>query len=240
MRYSLDRYHMQIEIETKETDIPPDQKARMQDGIERLGEAVAGFPSSDLKMLIIHHPRSNRFHAEAKLKLPGATLFTGHWDPYSDRAIDGCLSKLIHKVEHYRAHPDREARQDAEGRAALDEALIAPTDPDAGPLGEAVAAGDYSRFRELLADYEDWLRRRVGRWVQRYPEADERVGDTVPIPDVVEEVYLLAFERYPDRPDEVPLSQWLDDLVDPALRELYLNWDEERENVSMARTLRAM
>ena len=238
MRYSFDRYNLQLEIEAKECQIPTDQLARIQDRLDELGRAVAAFASSELKLLVIHHPRSNRYHAEAKLKLPGETLFTGQWDEVLDAALDACLTKLLRKVEHYRAHPDHRARQAAEQRAARDWALAAPANPDEGELGQAVSAGDYSRFRELLADYEDWLRLRVGRWVQRYPEADERIGESVLIVDVVEEVYLLAFEEYPRRPDEVPFGQWLDKLVDPALREIYRDWENERENVSVARTLR--
>lgn len=238
MRYSLDRYHLAIEIETKECDIPADLRTRMQEDIERLGTAVRSFPSSQLNLLIIHHPRSDRFHAEAKLKLPGKTLFTGEWDAYADLAVNRCLAKLRHKVDHYRAHPDHEALRQAEQRAALDRKYVAPTDPDVGRLGQAVQAGDYSSFREGLADFEEWLRDRVGRWVQRYPDADERVGEVIPIADVVEEIYLMAFERYHERPDEIPFHQWLDDLVDPSLRAIYRNWDEERENVSLARTLR--
>jgi ribosome-associated translation inhibitor RaiA len=238
MRYSLDRYHLQLEIETKECDIPDDQRARIQDDIDQVGEAVQDFPTSELKLLAVRHPRSDRFHVEARLKLPGKTLFTGQWDPHLDAALTGCLQKLVHKVRDYRTHPNREGKRRAEDLAAQDQELIVPTDADAGELGEAVAAGDYSRFRELLADYEDWLRNRVGRWVQRFPEADERIGESVPIADVVEEVYLQAFTHYGERPDEIPFSKWLDDLVDPSLRTIYRNWDEERENVSFARTLR--
>lgn len=238
MRYSLDRYRMRIEIDTKECDIPADLRTRMQEEIGRLGQAVHTFPESELDLLIIHHPRSDRFHAEAKLKLPGKTLFTGEWDAYADLAINRCLAKLRRKVEDYRAHPDREALRQAAQRAELDRKFVAPTDPDVGRLGQAVDAGDYSTFRETLAPFEEWLRDRVGRWVQRYPEADERVGEVIPIADVVEEVYLMAFERYHERPDEIPFHQWLDELIDPSLRAIYHNWDEERENVSLARTLR--
>lgn len=40
------------------------------------------------------------------------------------------------------------------------------------------------------------------------------------------------------RPFEVPLHQWLDDLIDPSLKALLRHPEEERENASFARTLR--
>jgi hypothetical protein len=55
---------------------------------------------------------------------------------------------------------------------------------------------------------------------------------------MVEEVYLHAFEHYPRRPTQVPFHQWLEDLMDPSLKALLRHPDQERENASLARTLR--
>jgi hypothetical protein len=121
---------------------------------------------------------------------------------------------------------------------SLDRDIVAPQDADAGPVGEAFRAGNYRAFRTALAGYEDWVRRRVGRWVQRYPEAEAQLGDGLLIGDLVEEVYLNAFENYGQRPDEVALHQWLDNLIDPSLKALLRNPDEERQNASFARTVR--
>jgi hypothetical protein len=115
---------------------------------------------------------------------------------------------------------------------------VAPADPDTGILGRAFSAGDYRAFRTALSGYEEWLRKRVGRWIQRYPEAEARLGRGLAIGDMVEEVYLQAFEHYGRRPVAVPFHQWLEDLMDPSLKALLRHPDEERENASLARTLR--
>jgi hypothetical protein len=128
--------------------------------------------------------------------------------------------------------------EEAERQPASAREIFAPTDPDSGVLGAAVRAGDYRAFRTALSGYEDWLRKRVGRWLQRFPEAEARIGRGLAIGDVVEEIYLAAFERYGQRPDEVPLHQWLEDLIDPSWRVLLRHPDAERENASLARTLR--
>ena len=106
------------------------------------------------------------------------------------------------------------------------------------PLGTAARAGDYRAFRIGLAGYEEWLRRRVGRWVQRYPDAEARIGNGLRIGDLVEEVYLNAFEGFTRRPTDIRLSDWLDRLIDPSLKLMLRDPDGEKENASLARTWR--
>jgi ribosome-associated translation inhibitor RaiA len=238
MHYTDDRSHLRVEIHEKECRIPEDERARMQSSLGRLSESVRDFPSSDLTLKVIHHPRSGAYHVEARLRVPGRTLFSGDQDAYLDTAFQRCLRKLVQHVEAYRADPNRAAQEQARRRDALDNNIVAPEDPADGVLGRAVTAGDYRRFRTALAGYEDWIRTRVGRWIQRYPEAEARVGDGLLIGDLVEEVYLNAFERFTKRRQEVRLRDWLDGLIDLSLKMLMKRPDEERENASLARTLR--
>jgi len=238
MQYSDDRYHLRVDIQAKGCEIPPDERARMQTILPALGEVVQDFPASDLGIKVIHHARSATYHVEFKLKLPGRTLFTGEEDAYLDTAFQRVVNKLVLKVAVYKQQPEPDAAKVAEHRIALDRAVVAPADQPAGPIAEAVRNGDYRAFRTALVGYEDWLRNRIGRWVQRYPEADAQVGDGLKLGDLVEEVYLSAFERFFQRPAELRLSEWLDRLIDPSLKALLRHPDEERENASMARTVR--
>jgi ribosome-associated translation inhibitor RaiA len=237
MHYDDDRNHLHVEIEAREFVLPADELTRMQRSLEPIGEAVRDYPRADLRVLAIRHPRSASYHVEARVKVPGATLLTGDHDAYLDSAFQRCVRKLVRRVEEHKSRPGRREAEAAR-REALDDEVVAPEAPEPGPLGRAVAAGDYRAFRNGLIGYEDWLRRRVGRWVQRYPAAQARVGDGLLIGDLVEEVYLNAFERYAQRPREVPFSDWLGGLIDPSLREMLRHPDEERENASLARTLR--
>jgi hypothetical protein len=238
MQYDDDRNHLHVEISAKECNIPADELTRMQRALEPVGEAVRDFPRSDLWVSAVRHPRSNTFHVEAKLKLPDATLMTGDRDAYLDSAFQRCVRKLVHRVQGYKEYPDRRAADVGQRRIDLDNDVVVPEPPEFGPVGQAVAGGDYMRFRNALLGYEDWLRKRVGRWVQRYPDAQAQLGNGLRIGDLVEEVYLNAFERYGERPRDVRFSDWLDGLIDPSLKELLRHPDEERQNASMARTLR--
>jgi hypothetical protein len=238
MHYTEDRYHLQVEISARECIIPPDELARMQRLLEPLGEAVEECSSSQLGITVIHQPRSRVFHVAARLTLPTGSVSAEDRDDYLDSAFQRCVATLIQRVRDGQPRPPVQTARD--WLAVLDRDVVAPEDPDAGPLGEAVRAGDYRAFRLALSGYEDWLRGRVGRWVQRYPEAEAGVGRRLRIGDLVEEVYLSAFESFLERPTDVRLSDWLERLIDPSLKALLRHPDEERENASLARTLREL
>lgn len=237
MHFSVD--HLSVDVTTKECGIPPDERARLQAPLGELGDAVSEFPNASLRVNVSYHPPSELYHVEAKLQLPGRTIFSGYKDAYLDTALQRCLRKMIHKTEAYKEHPDREAVWAAKHQAAFDTEVIAPEDPEVGPLAEAAAAGDYRTFRTALVGYEDWLRKRIGRLVQRHPEAQARLGRELLLGDVVEEVYLNAFEAFTGRPTDVRLSEWLEGLIEPSLRALLQHPEEESTAASLARTVRA-
>ena len=240
MQYTDHHHHLRVEFQTRECQIPSDELTRMERSLTPLAEAVQDFASAELRFTITYHPRIPAYHVEARLKLPGRTLFTGSQDTYLDSAFQRCVNKIARRAEAYREHPDREAGEVAQDEAALDRDIVAPEDPGAGPLGEAVRAGSFRAFRNLLSGYEEWLRKRVGRWVQRHPEAQARGGKDLRLGDLVEEVFLNAFEHYAGRPTEVPLHEWLNGLLEPSLQLFLRHPDQERENASLARSLREM
>jgi hypothetical protein len=238
MQYSDDRYRLRVKIQPKECNIPEDELARMQQLLQPVGEAVQDFPGSDLTINVIRHPRSQAYHVEARLKVPGKALFSSDEDPYLDTAFQRCLRKLVQRVGVYKENPDKAALEQTQRRNQLGNNIVAPQAPAAGPLGQTIEAGDYRAFRLALSGYEEWLRKRVGRWIQRYPEAEARLHNGLVIGDVIEEVYLNAFEHFTERPRQVALHDWLDGLIDPSLKLLLKHPDQGRENASLARTLR--
>lgn len=237
MRYA-NTGHLRLSVEAKGCKIPDDERARMEETLTPLREAANGLPEPELLLKVIHHPRSQVYNVEARLRLPGRTLSTADGDAYLDSAFQRCVRKLVQRLDDYRVNPDREAVETARRREALATERVAPEGPDVGLVGRAVEAGDYKAFRTALAGYEDWIRLRVGRWLQRYPDAEKRVGDGILIGDLVEEVYLNAFEGYRRRRAEVPFQEWLEGLIDPSVRALVADPDGEHENASLARTLR--
>jgi hypothetical protein len=238
MHFTDDRYHLRVELQAKECSIPEDERVRLQNFLVPLGEAVQDLAASDLAINVVHHPATQVYHIELKLKVPGQTLLAVEKDPYLDSALQRGLRQLVRQVETYQSQANGKARAAAEQRSALQRDVVAPEDPNTGPLAEAVRTGDYRAFRAGLGTYEAWIAKRVGRWVQRYPQANAQIGDKLRLGDLVEAVYLQAFERFGKRSTTVRLSEWLEGLIDPALRTMLRHPSEEQENVSLARTVR--
>jgi len=66
------------------------------------------------------------------------------------------------------------------------------------------------------------------------------VGRRFTIADIVEEGFLDAFEGYEQRPKDVRFGDWLERLIDPAVKEMMRHPDQVLENVSMARTVQGV
>ena len=73
----------------------------------------------------------------------------------------------------------------------------------------------------------------------RYGPRLNLTSDADALDDLVEEVFLCAFEGYSSRPKEARLGNWIEGLIDPAVKELQRNGHDELENIKMARTARA-
>jgi hypothetical protein len=237
MHHTDQRHQLRVNIETKECNLPSDELARIQGPLDEVAASIGDLPAQ-LHLTIVQHPHSRRFHVDAALRLPRETLFTGDWDSYLDTALERCVRKLLRKTERYHDGGDHRADTIARDIQRQNNQIVAPEDPDAGALGEAARSGDYHRFRKLLAGHEDWLRLRIGRWLQRYPQMEAELGRRVSIGDLVEEVLLNAFESFGGRSHDVPLHEWLDSLVDPSLQDFRHDPIDERENISFARTVR--
>jgi len=238
MQYTDERHHLRVSFDAKGYDFSPDDLARLEAAVSPLAEVVDGRGVSELAVTAVFHSRSNTFRTEARLKTPGHAARTAERHPDLREGFRRCVSKLARRLETAKASKDGQAAVTAERRAALDRDVVAPEDPADGPLGALVRAGDYKGFRTAMSGYEEWLRKRVGRWVQRYPEAERQIGEGLLIGDLIEEVFLSAFENFIHRPTDVRLSEWLDHLIDPSLKLLLRDGGDEREAISFARTLR--
>ncbi len=92
--------------------------------------------------------------------------------------------------------PERQKTGEGDAPDAAADGAARPAAIDA-----AVRDGDYAAFRTATFVYEEPVRKRAGRWVERYPEAEAQIGKQLEIADIVEEVFLNAFEQYDRRPN---------------------------------------
>jgi hypothetical protein len=225
--------NLRLEINSSGYTLSAEEREKLNVGVHTLARAVRGFPVADLHVDIARYSRSNEYHVRTNLRLTKRTLSTGQRDPLLYFAYERCISKLLKKLSAYKEDlANRELYQ--VGNEGGQNTVEPSSEPDGRALEKAVLERDFALFRTIVSVYDDALSARVGRWIQRYPEIQARVGREFIISDVVEEIYLNAFEQYESRP-AIRMSEWLEKLIDPSLRAL-VDDPDERQNVSFAAT----
>jgi ribosome-associated translation inhibitor RaiA len=236
MQFSDQSYNMRIELDTKNLELSPPEIQKIEEALDPLREPVEKFPVRDLYLTIERQPRSGRYRVKAALQLPGRGLTTGGIDDHIMPAVQQSVFRLRHKLVAY-----EERMEGVEEKAKHEEGTrhdVIPTQPvDPQAIDNAVRAGDYATFRRLMSDYEEALRNRIGRWIERYPQVAAQLQEQVYLEDIIEEVFLTAFDEYDKRPQAVMFGDWLEGLIDPSVKLVSKADDEELENISFARTL---
>lgn len=226
---------MQTIFDVHQYELPDIVRRELEDDLDGLTRQVENFPVADLHVLIEGNARSNDVSVKLTLILPGTTLVANDHDPVLSAAFEQCLGSLSHSVEGYKARLDNEEERQKTEKGTVHD-MLPTTDIDLSGLEAAEAAGDYGRFRSVLLPFEDAVQARAGRWVQRFPEYEVRIGRDVKMSDVVEEVFLTAFDEYSARPEGVPLGEWLAGLIAPAVKALMTQTDKELEYINLSRT----
>jgi ribosome-associated translation inhibitor RaiA len=237
MPFSDESQNLRIELDIKNCRFSPAELEKMERALDPLREPVRDFPVSDLYVTVAYHPRSLDFHVRSSLVLPGRTLFTGDRDEDPLSAWSRCVRKLLNKVTAYKERLSAKPEK-AKVREGTAQEVVPTREPDVETLDQAVRTGDYRSFREAMFVYEEPVQKRAGRWIERYPEFEIQLGAAFTIDDLVEEVFLNAFEWYDDRPRAVRLGEWLEQLIDPAVKTLLKDPDAEQENIDLVRTWR--
>lgn len=235
MSHSNDFHGLRVKTDAGQYPITRREQERMATDLATLKKVVADFPVSELQVEITQQS-SGRVHVATSLRLPSRTLFTASHNDQMHPAWEHCLRKLVHKVTAYKERMSNKPTYSKENQGTLHNVRPSMEVERAG-LDQAVQELDYPAFRSALAVYDDSLEARVGRWVERYPQVSRSLGDGLTIAEIVEEVYLNAFERYDERPP-LRLGEWLESLIDPSIRTLVENSASERENLSFLETAR--
>jgi len=229
---------LQVIFDVHQYRLSPAEEQILRGQLDGLAPQVAHFPIADLHVLVEGNARTNDVSLKLSLILPGTTLVVHDHDAVPQTAFERCVDSLIEELHAYKDQlgqvPERQKLEKGTHQELHPAVAI-----DTEALDAAIRDGNYAAFRVALLPYEEGLRKLVGRWVQRYPEFEAQIGRRIQIADLVEGVFLSAFEGYGQRPRDVPLGVWLQNLIDPALKALQKHPDEELENIQMARAARA-
>jgi hypothetical protein len=239
MKPANTKHELRIQLDTKQCTLSAHEIEKMETNLGVLRTRAAQFPISDLYVTVTHFPRTGDYHVKTSLVLTGRTLFTGDRDVLVHPAFLRCIHKLIAKLDAY-IETLANKPTIAKYREGTQLDVVGAGMPDAARIERAVQEGDYAAFRRTLDPFDESVRRRVSRWINRYPQLEARLGEVLSVDDAVEEVFLNAYERYLDRPQALRLGEWLENLIDPSLRALLDHPREELESISCARTLQEM
>lgn len=238
MPFSDDRYQLQVQYDTRQFTLTEEMTDRLERELNGLANVVKDFPSPQLHVEIVRHPRSEDFHVKMALKLTRPQVFfTGDRDEQVYSAFKRCARKLVAKAAAYK-HEMTEKPPGVNPDPRDGRHVMAAAAPELAAMDEAAENGDYAAFRSASAMYENALGRRIGRWIERYPDAAALLGESIFISEIVEEVFLNAFEQWDRRPAPPQgLGEWLEELIDPAIQALLADPETERENLSYVRSL---
>jgi ribosome-associated translation inhibitor RaiA len=207
---------------------------RLEAELQEVAPLVQNFPISDAHVLIEHNQRSNDYSVKVSLVLPGATLVGHDHDQVWHAAFERCLDGLVENVRAYKDELGQVPERQKQEKGTRQE-VLPDVDPDPAALEAAAGAEDYTAFRLAIYGFEEPLRKRAGRWVERYPDFQARLGKGLEIADLVEGVLVRAFESYDQRPREIRFGDWLETLLDPTIKALLRHQDEELEHLNLLR-----
>lgn len=233
MAFSDKTYNLRIETDSGEYALSPADQGKMDADSGNATPLGGSFPLSDLKIEIASQS-NGQVTVATSLRLPSRTLFARDHDRTWHPAWERCVKRLVERVGAYKERLSNKSTYAKEQQGTSHD--VRPTmDPDLEVLNRAVADLDYTAFRNEMAVYEEALIGRVGRWVERYPAVERQLGKSLGISEIVEEVFLNAFESYDERPPS-RMGQWIESLIDPSVQYLVQHRDEEKENVSFVQS----
>ena len=213
----------------------PQELETIQAEIERLKPLVEEFPTQILHVNIEFNSHSEEYEVKLALILPGQTFATGnvtdHWEP----GLETSVQNMIRRVTHYKATMSGEPE-----RARIAAGTTMEVEPnrrmDGQQVANAVEQDNFVEFRKAMYPIEETLRDRIGRWIQRYPQIQANLGQHFTLADVVEETFMMAFDNYHDWQPVMFFGQWIETLIDPAMKKIARDPDSDLETISFQNT----
>lgn len=238
MTFSDQSYNLLVDLDMKHGQLPPHELNKMETMLSPLNDLVRNFPVSKLHVLISHRRRTSDYLVRTSLILPGDTLVSSDHQPLAHTAFEHCIHNLVREVRRYKDQLGAVPEQ-AKHTEGTHHELIPTLPPDAEAVEAAVQSGDYAAFRLATTGYDGPVTALVGRWIERYPVVAAHLGRDLHISDVVEDVFLIAFEEYEYRSKEIRFGEWLGRHIDTAIKAMANHPEDELRNINMVRLAHA-
>ena len=216
------------------SDVGEDVKTRLEaywaKKLPRLQRLLVPYPADlqEIRLTVSHHQQNSRhsfYEARAVIRLPTGTLAAeaSNVDPHV--VLDRIADTLVAEV---RRHKEKLRRDDIFKRKNRDRADLTAAGPT---LQRHVEGGQREDFFRLLLPHLEFLRDYARREIRILEREGTLHRGEVTVNDLLDQVLVLAWERFADRPRRLSLDLWLTDLLQEALEQ----WikQEHRPHVSL-------
>ena len=226
---------LDADLDAENMTLSETEVSAIETEVDRLRPLVAEFPTKVLHVNLKYNDNSEDYEVRLALVLPGQTFATGGVTQSWHLGLETAVTKLIRRIKHYKE--DLEGITDRRHHAQDTDHAVEPTQQiDGNAVTEAVGSGNYGQYRRLMFPFESALRMRIGRWVERYPQVNQMIGDRIAIADIMEEVFMLAFDRHDQWTPGLMYGPWLETLVDPAVEAIANDPEGELQAIGFQRS----
>lgn len=228
-----------LQVDAENFQLSNDDLEQIRADCSDLDPLLVEFPTLRVLLNILHYERSNAYESKLSIVTPGQTISTRETAGSWNAAFNACLQKAHRRVKHY-----REIMQQQQADVPAYDAISGTVDPtqqlDGAVVSQAIESDDYLSFRKAMWPLEPALRRRVSEWLRRYPDLESMIladdDAAFSTADLVEEVFMLAFDQYGKWPREMFFGQWIETLIDPALENFANDPAGEAEKINYIRS----
>lgn len=197
---------------------------------ERLERILSGIPFGSRKLRIAvfnHRNKIEQFEARGVLNLPGRSLAIqfSHADLFA--VLDGLSDKLVAAAKKFKERSSRVVRESRKQQIAED--LFAAE----SLLAWDVKADRKKSFFSILRPLLEYIERKARSELKIFELESILSPGQVDPGELVDEVVLLAWERFSERPKDLPMEFWLIRLLQEVLDKV--EW--EHQFVSLDQTV---
>ncbi len=216
MTFRDEKHELKVEIRTDSYHLSEREKQDIEADLGSLRKVARDFPVSQLHLDIRRHPQRRDFHVRANLHVSKHNLFTGERGAIVTQAVESCVRKLVKKIKCFK---EKHRGRPGETWEPTEPTMELPQDSETDPrvLARAVREADFPQFRDAIGGCDDSLSRQVESQIAENPELEALRGEDLVTSEILEEIYLRAFERFRDR-DSAAVSTWIEDLIDPCIQ----------------------
>ncbi|MBU1567029.1 MAG: hypothetical protein KJ630_15575 [Proteobacteria bacterium] len=193
----------------------------------RLARLTSTIPKEQKSLRIIfyfHKNKVNQFEVRAILEVPGRSLAVQASDMMFSLALDELAELLAEAVRKYKEWIRHSSRQQRKGRYAVDLGTTLPL------LLEDEKERRKDSFFSILRPRINFLEEQAQRELKILELEDAITPDYISPQELVDEVVVVAYERFSSRPKGKKLEHWLNNILYELLRKLTL---ETNQNVSL-------